>query len=397
MSSTRAPIVAAARGALATGEPPTLRLNPHDLDRRWRDEADEEGGLADAVARLAAAGWLRAPLPVGADGAGLGTSPSSPAIGLALDALRVLGRADLPLARLYEGHVNAIKLVELYADAPLREFVHERVRRGTLMGVWGAPGQDPLRVEIIAPDGAPDGWTLAGSKAFASGLGTVGLAVVTVADPVSTGQSRLLIVDVADPERQHPDEWHASGMRATRSGGYRFDGVRLEPDRALGAPGVYEREPWFEGGTWRYVAAHVGAMEGLVDACVAELRTRDRAGDPHQAARIGRAAALTVGARALVERAAHEVESADVQDEEAVRRAVTLALLTRERVEEDAVTLLGLVERALGMGAFTRGHPIERRRRDLGLYLRQAAPDAKLACAAAAVVADAERGVGELW
>ena len=108
-------------------------------------------------------------------------------------------------------------------------------------------------------------------------------------------------------------------------------------------------------------------------------------------------AALAVGARALVERTAHQIESADPDDAAATRRAVTLALLARERVEEDAVALLGLVERALGMAAFARGHPIERRRRDLGLYLRQAAPDAKLARAAAAVVADARRGVGGLW
>lgn len=377
------------RTASATG----ATLDPRMLEHLRRDGADEEAGLDGAVAELAEGGWLRAPLPASIGGAGLGTSASPVSTALALDTLRALGRVDLPLARLYEGHVNAVKLIELYADAPLRALVRERVRAGTLMGVWGAPGRDPLRVEGCAPDG----WTLAGSKAFASGLGTVGLAVVTVEDPIETGASRLLLLDVDDPSRQHPDEWHASGMRATRSGGYRFDGVCLSPERALGAPGVYEREPWFEGGTWRYVAAQVGAMEGLLDDCVVELVARSRADGPYQAARIGRAAALAVGARALVERTAHQVESADPDDAEATRRAVALALLARERVEEDAVALLGLVERALGVAAFACGHPIERRRRDLGLYLRQAAPDAKLARAAAAVVLDARHGVGGLW
>ncbi len=369
-------------------DPSTLaRLRP------CADE-DDERGLVENVARLATEGWLRAPLPTSAGGQGLGTSGDAAAIELALGALRALGRVDLPLARLYEGHVNAVKLVELHADAPLRELVRAKVRdEHAVLGVWGAPGRPPLRVRSTAEDG----WTLAGAKAFASGLGCVTLAVASVADPHVPAASRLLVVDVDEPSRQHPDEWTASGMRATRSGGYDFEGLRIGTERMLGAPGVYEREPWFEGGTWRYAAAHVGAMEGLVDATVAALAARGRADDPHQGARIGRLAALAVGARATVERAAHAVETADPDDVGATRRAVTLALLARELVEELAVDSLMLVERALGMAAFERGHPIERRRRDLGLYLRQAAPDAKLARAAAAVVDGAKAGVGALW
>ena len=119
------------------------------------------------------------------------------------------------------------------------------------------------------------------------------------------------------------------------------------------------------------------------------IRTRGRASGAWRRSRSG--------ARAIVERTAHAVESADPDDAEGTRRAVALALLARERVEEDAVALLGLLERALGMAAFERGRPVERRRRDLGLYLRQAAPDAKLARAAAAVVANASGGIGGLW
>lgn len=46
-----------------------------------------------------------------------------------------------------------------------------------------------------------------------------------------------------------------------------------------------------------------------------------------------------------------------------------------------------------GVPHHERGHPVERLRRDLGLYLRQAAPDARLARAASLVVRS-DRGIG---
>lgn len=378
---------------LASAPSASDRPNPASLaSLRFEAGDDEEADPGPAVAQLARNGWLVACLPVSAGGFGIGTSADPDAIRATGDALRALGRANLALARLYEGHVNGVKLVEAHAGAGLRELVRTRVRAGTLLGVWGATAADPLAVSATDPHG----WTLTGAKAFTSGLGYVGMAVVPVADPHAPERSRLLLVEVDDAERQHPRDWRASGMRATRSGGYRFDGLRLAPDRVLGEPGVYEREPWFEGGIWRYLAAHVGAMEALVDELVDELRERGRQGDPHQGARIGRAAALAFAARALVERVALEIETVDPEDAAATGRAVALALTARESVEAGAVELMALVERALGMAAFERGRRIERLRRDLGLYLRQAAPDAKLA-RAAATIADDVRGIGGWW
>jgi len=371
---------------------PEIGLPPPDAVPRAPD-VDEAVGLEPGVATLRREGWLRAALPVTTGGSGLGTSAEPDVVRRTCDVLRALGRGDLALARLFEGHLNAVKLVALNGHPELIRETFQDVTGGSLLGVWGAVGARPL---AVVRRGASH-WTLGGEKVFASGLGLVDRAVVTVSDPDVPSASRLLLVDVDDAARQHPEDWRASGMCATRSGRYCFDGIELPRSRVLGGPGVYEREPWFEGGTWRYVAAHVGAMEGLADAMVAELVARERADDPHQSARIGRAAALAVGARALVERAAFEVESCDPGDVDATRRAVTLALLARESVEDGAVSLLGIVERALGMAAFARGHPIERRRRDLGLYLRQAAPDAKLARAAVAIAADGKRGIGRLW
>jgi alkylation response protein AidB-like acyl-CoA dehydrogenase len=54
--------------------------------------------------------------------------------------LRLLGSADLSVARLFEGHVNAVSLVARYGDRAQLESLSERVREGSLSAVWGAAG-----------------------------------------------------------------------------------------------------------------------------------------------------------------------------------------------------------------------------------------------------------------
>ena len=72
---------------------------------------DVDGAFPEEdIAALAAEGLLRTPLPAGGDGShGWGTAPAGAAP--LSTALRLVGRASLPLGRIYEGHVNAAKLV----------------------------------------------------------------------------------------------------------------------------------------------------------------------------------------------------------------------------------------------------------------------------------------------
>ena len=51
------------------------------------------------------------------------------------------------------------------------------------------------------------------------------------------------------------------------------------------------------------------------------------------------------------------------------------AILARLRTTDEAVALLANMDQALGAASFATAHPADRIRRDLGLYLRQAAPD----------------------
>lgn len=339
-------------------------LEAHIADRAAA--TDRHGGdLSAEIAALASSGWLAACLPRALDGEGWGGEAEGTAE--AFDALRTLGRANLSVARLFEGHMNAVKLVALHAGHDLSEALAARIHDGLLLGVWGADDpSDPLGLERAEGE-----IRLSGSKRFASGLGLVGAAVVTVA---GEDGPQMLLVETGDAQRIDLEPWRMGGMRASNSGRYDFSGVRLQEDRLLGGPGAFLKEPHFEGGVWRYAATHCGAAESLYEDMREGLIARERADDPNQQRRIARAAMAIETARLWLARAADEVEMAHARPGKAV-----LSLMAREVTDEACRTVMELAARALGMAAYEEGTRTERMLRDLSVFLCQAGPDAKRA------------------
>ncbi len=294
--------------------------------------------------------------------------------------LRRIGRANLSVGRLAEGHMNALKLVTLYGTPEQVQRHTAAASRGAIYGVWGADGDPP--VSVAADSGGQ--LRLAGSKRFASGLGTVSHAVVTAK---GVDGARLTIAEVQDPERADAASWDTSGMRATASGTFDFSGVTAE---ALGAAGDYLREPHFQGGVWRYAAVQTGGLEALAE----EVRRAAQAADPPgeaQIHRLARIASLAHRARLIVEDAATRAEAPGAGPE-----AVALSLSAREEVEAACLEGMALADRALGTRSFARGQRAELVRRDLGFFLRQANLDGKLRQVGEALCA-AKPPIGEVW
>ncbi|MGU3493695.1 acyl-CoA dehydrogenase family protein [Xanthobacteraceae bacterium A53D] len=363
-----------------------LRETIGEIVERAADLDHDDAVPRDDIAALDSIGILRAPLRPELGGAGLGCMPQT-ALQLAV-TLRLIGWASLPLGRLYEGHVNALSLVQRFGSKAHIDRAAKAVMEGRLFGVWNTePPDKGLHIEP-----AENGLCLTGRKTFASGAGFVSHPLVTARwgdDAPVMVLPRLNEEDIRT--RSDLSGWQAHGMRASASGAFDFSGVRVSRDDLIGVPGDYHRQPWFSAGAWRFLAVQAGGISRLVDEARRHLTMAGRAEDPHQIARMAEAAASAETARLWVEQAAHRAEGTGPDAER-----VAYVDLARGVVERAGMDVLERVHRSVGLAAFHRNHPIERLSRDLATYLRQPAPDGALAGAGRYILAS-DVPVGDLW
>ena len=112
----------------------TLRTLLPAIAARGTALDDDRAFPVEEVAALRDIGMLTAPLPRALGGSGLGMEPEGAAP--LCKALRLIGRASLPLGRLYEGHVNALRLVLRYGSRVQSLSAARDAREGRLFGVW---------------------------------------------------------------------------------------------------------------------------------------------------------------------------------------------------------------------------------------------------------------------
>jgi alkylation response protein AidB-like acyl-CoA dehydrogenase len=267
-------------------------------------------------------------------------------------ALMALGREDPVLARLGEGHADAVAI--------LAELGGEKAGAGERWGVWAAV---PASVTAVPAGG---GWRLSGDRPWCSGAGTCTHALVTAtaADGV-----RLFAVEVGGPEARPVDgTWPAVGMAASDSRTVRFAGAAARP---VGGPGQYVNRPGFWHGGIGVAACWHGGAAGVADTLLAAARRRDPG--PHALAHLGAVDVALGASRAAL------LEAAALIDAEPRASAHRLALRVRSTAEQAATRVIDHVGRALGAGPLCLDEAHARRVADLTVYLRQSHAEADLA------------------
>ncbi len=292
-----------------------------------------------------------------------GPDPATPSALLdLLRALYAIGRRDLPLGRLFEGHVDAVQIVFRYGTAAQRDMLTATLSTGALLGVWGAalPGE-PLRL---------DGDHLTGGKSYASGADICTHALLTA--DAAQGQQLVLLDLAASPPAIDRDWWQTNGMQRSGSHIVRWHRAAIARDQLIGDPNAYAREPWFSGGALRFAAVQAGGIAALFDHARAHLLALDRARDVHQLGRLAELLRLAEAAAGPVRRAAGQWFAAS---DDATRLAWVAA--ARVAVLEAGERACVIAEQAVGLPGRFASHPLASAIADLATYLRQPAPDAQ--------------------
>jgi alkylation response protein AidB-like acyl-CoA dehydrogenase len=311
-------------------------------------------------------------------GLGLGTEPGGTASLLGL--LAEIGRGNLSLGRIYEGHVNALHLIATYGTRSQIEDAGRDARDGRLLfGIWNTEGADGVTIDPVGGGR----YRLHGAKTFGSGAGVVARAIVPGRLPDGGWQMCLVPMDQVETSTD-PSWWRPMGMYGSASFRVDFSGVEVGEEQLIGGPGDYQRQPWLSAGAIRFAAVQLGGAEALFDVARAELRSLGRDGDPHQRARFGQMAIAIEGGRLWLRGAApfldlaFSAERDRAAQDETGERIVAYVNMARTAIERICLDTIELVERSIGVRGMLKPHPIERLVRDLSVYLRQPAPDAAL-------------------
>ncbi|QRP50872.1 acyl-CoA dehydrogenase [Amycolatopsis sp. FDAARGOS 1241] len=252
-------------------------------------------------------------------------------------ALAAFGRRDLALARLAEGHTDAVAILSEAGRKP---------EPGALYGVWAAKS---------AGTGAVlDNGRLSGTVRFCSGLTTLDRALVAARD-------RLVEIDLGRPGvERHPEVWQALGMDASDSGDVVIHDVPVAGEAVLGPPGWYVDRPGFVFGGTGVAAVWLGGAAGILDSVREILRGKT---DEHQLAHLGALHAAVASADALLGSTAGILE--DAPD------PALLNDTCRASVEHAAREVLDRAPRITGPGPLGRDRAFAQRLADLQVFVRQ--------------------------
>jgi alkylation response protein AidB-like acyl-CoA dehydrogenase len=365
-----------------------VRTSPADQDAFWcsvedivefcrqhAGEIDFEGAFPEQeFSRIADAGVLGAPIARKHGGMGLGADPGTGRALLYL--LQRIGYGNLSVGRLFEGHANALQLIQAYGTREQEErYSRDAVEHRLSFGVWNTEMADGVK---IVPTGRGI-YRLEGSKTFASGAGAIQRPLVTGALP--DGGWQMFVVPAEQVSTGLDTSWWKPiGMRSSATFKIDFTGVELTQDDLIGQPGDYHRPPWFTGGAIRFAAVQLGGVQALLDETRWFLQKVGRTEDPFQRQRIG-------NAQIAVESGRHWMQSAGVMldraltatTEEEFELIMAYAGMTRTAIEQIALDMIRWSQQAVGARGLARPEPFERIIRDLTMYLRQPAPDAALA------------------
>lgn len=267
-------------------------------------------------------------------------------------ALAAVGQFDLSLAKLYEGHTDALAIMK-EIDQPDAD-----AAPGSWC-VWAA--EAPGGRAVIHPD-AEGGVRLSGAKYWCSGAATADHALLTAWEPDGSGP-HLVAVALDQPGISIDcGKWKAVGMAGSMSVNVAFEHVKA---RRVGKLGDYLSRPGFWHGGSGIAACWFGGAAGVALALKQSLlaSTEDTGG--YRMAALGKVELAMQQTAAVLRQTARWIDDHPVLD------ASHVALTTRLSAERCVKRVIDEVGKALGATPFCLNEKFARAVADLPVFIRQ--------------------------
>lgn len=268
-------------------------------------------------------------------------------------ALCAVARHDLSVAKLYEGHTDALAVMaELTPSAPPVP--------GATWGLWAA--EAPTSRVVLDVAGSPS-VRLSGVKRWCSGAGQVSHGLLTGWRADGRGPQLVRVAMDQPGIRTSAMGWHAVGMASSASIDVEFDAALAV---CVGGEGAYLDRPGFwHGGAGIAACWHGGAVALALKLQRTLSQTSSPGNDTFRLAALGKAGVALQSTAALLRETARWIDAHPTED------ASGMALSVRLAAERNAKWVLDEVGQALGATPFCRDAAFAQMAADLPVFLRQ--------------------------
>jgi alkylation response protein AidB-like acyl-CoA dehydrogenase len=323
------------------------------------------------------AGLLGPTVPVEYGGLGLG--PYRGDVFTLWMMTKEIAKADLSMARCWEGHANSLVLLDgMATDSQKALWFEGVVQKGEKWVAWSgepqarAPGESVQYGTTV--ERVEAGYVVDGTKVFSTSATGAQWAILLVSTDGPGGirhatgspdAQLLLACDLSDPTVTVDGSWwDPIGMRATVSYLVRFKRTFIPETQMIGYPGQYLKEGWQTCYIPHYAATFLGAAEAAYDFAIEYLVSQKKTGDPYVQHHIAKMSINVETAHLWLRHVARLWESGNHEE---AQIAGSRARHIIEHLAEDAVQHS---IRACGARCLNRPSALERIFRDLSFYIR---------------------------
>ena len=297
-------------------------------------------------------------------------------------------KADLSLARCWEGHVNSLVLLDGMASAEQKAtWFKAVVERGDKWVAWSGEPQARAPGETVrfgtTTEKVEGGYVVDGNKVFSTSAGGAQWAILLVntAGPGgvrhaagSPDTQLLMACDLSDPTVEIDGSWwDPIGMRGTVSYLVNFRRTFIPEANLIGYPGQYLKEGWQTCFIPHYAATFTGAAEAAYEYALEYVTTQKKIEDPYIQHRVGQMSVDVETAHLWLRHVARLWETGRYSE------AQLAGSRARHVIEHLATGTVEHAIRACGARCLNRPSALERIYRDLSFYVRHDNDDQILA------------------